>query len=58
MKLPGYWLDVARILYKWYFWILNPKSTKEYLYDVILTSKLCEGKIPIYRLQKIHITSL
>ena len=55
--LPGYRLDLAQILCRGYFWILNPKSTKENLCDVILTSKWREGKIPIYRLQKMHMTS-
>ena len=35
-ELPGYWLDLAQIWCRGYFWILNPKSTT---YDVILTSK-------------------
>ena len=54
--------DIGLILLKFgvggYFWILNPKSTKNFLYDVILTSKWREGNIPIYRLQKMHMTSL
>ena len=41
-----------------YFWILSPKSTIKFLYDVIFTSKWREGKIPVYRLQKMFITSL
>ena len=56
--LPGYWLDPAQIWCRGYFWILNPKSTRNFLYDVILTSKWREGKMPIYRLQKMHMTSL
>ena len=54
--------DIGLILLKFgaggYFWILNPKSKIKFLYDVILTSKWREGKMPIYRLQKMHITSL
>ena len=54
--------DIGLILLKFgaggYFWILNPKSTIKFLYDVILTSKWREGKMPIYHSQKIHITSL
>ena len=41
-----------------YFWILNPKSTIKFLCDIILTSKWRKGKIPIYRLHKMHMTSL
>ena len=40
--------DIGLILLKLgaggYFWILNPKSMIKFLYDVILTSKWCEGK--------------
>ena len=54
--------DISLILLKFgageYFWILNPKSTIKFLYDVILTSKWCESKIPIYHLQEMRITSL
>ena len=54
--------DIGLILLKFgaggYFWILSPKSTLKFLCDVIFTSKWREGKIPIYRLQKVHITSL
>ena len=56
--LPEYWLDLAQIWCRGYFWILNPKSTKLFLYDVILKSKWREGRIPIYRLHKMHMTSL
>ena len=56
--LPGYCLDLAQIWCSVYFWILSPKSTIKFLYDVILTSKWREGKIPIYRLQKVYMTSL
>ena len=56
--LTEYWLDLAQIGCRGYFWILNPKSIKEILYDVILTSKWREDKIPIYCLQKMHMTSL
>ena len=56
------WHNIGLILLKFglrgYFWILNPKSIKKILYDVILTSKWREGKIAIYRLQKMHMTSL
>ena len=56
------WQSIGLILLKFgvggYFWILNPKSIKKFLYDVILTSKWREGKIAIYRLQKMHMTSL
>ena len=54
--------DIGLILLKFgaggYFWILSPKSTIKFLCDVIFTSKWREGKIPIYRLQKVHITPL
>ena len=56
--LPGYWIDLAQIWCRGYFWILNPKSTIKFLYDVILTSKWREGILPICRLQKMHMTSL
>ena len=41
--LPGYWLDIAQIWCREYFWIVNPKSTIKFLYDVdvILTSNAC-----------------
>ena len=41
---PRYWLDLAQLWRRGYFWILNPKSTIKFLFDVILTSKLREGK--------------
>ena len=56
--LPRYWLDLAQIWCRGYFWIPSPKSIIKFLCDVIFTSKWREGKIPIYRLQKVHITSL
>ena len=37
--LARYWLDLAQIWYRGYFWILNPKSTIKFLYDVTLISK-------------------
>ena len=54
---PRYWLDLAQIWCRGYFWILNPKSTIKFLYDVILTSKWREDKMPIYHLQKMHTSS-
>ena len=56
--LPGYWLDLAQIWWSGYFWILNPNSTIKISYDVILMSKWREDILPIYCLQKMHITSL
>ena len=54
---PRYCLDLAHLV-QGIFFILNPKSTIKFLYEVILTSKRREGKMPIYPLQKMHITSL
>ena len=56
--LPGYWLDLAQIWCRGYFWIVNPKSTIKFLYDVILTSKWREDILSIYCLQETHMTSL
>ena len=53
--------DIGLILLKFGsggIFVLSPKSTIKFLCDVIFTSKWREGKIPIYRLQKVHITSL
>ena len=54
--------DIGLILLKFgaegYFCILSPKYTIIFLYDVIFTSKWREGKIPVYLLQKMFITSL
>ena len=55
---PRYWLILLKFGAGGYFWILNPKSTIKFIYHVILTSKWREGKMPIYCLQKMHITSL
>ena len=54
--------DIGLIFIKFgaggYFRIPNPKSTIKFSYDVILMSKWREGEIPIYGLQKMHMTSL
>ena len=54
--------DIGLVVLKFgarrYIWILNPTSKIKFSYDVILTSKWLEGKIPIYRLQKMNMTSL
>ena len=56
--LPGYWSDLAQIWCKGVFLDSKSKINKKFLYDVILTSKWHEGKIFLYRLQKMHMTSL
>ena len=49
---PRYWLDLAQIWCRGYFWILNPKSTIKLLYDVILTSNDVKVKCPYIAYRK------
>ena len=52
-SFPRYWLDLAQIWCKGVF--LDSKSK---INNKSFIRRHSEGKIPIYRLQKMHITSL